>query len=174
MSMLHNITLSYSMIKVTSQREKETWQMIPQSSPSPSWAALQHNKIINLFPGENNIFKTFQRYRGQHKNFPNIFQIFFKYFENLPKIPRSTRGISTFPNPGGSLGEEKINVKIYFWSLLTWGNHLMIWWSTLYFVVDMFAYMGKPSARTAPTSGTSRLGSSILGIRSEGRRTITT
>ena len=45
------------------------------------------------------------------------------YFENLPKIPRSTRGISTFPNPGGSLGEEKINIKIYFWSLLTWGNH---------------------------------------------------
>ena len=94
-------------------------------------------------------------------------------FENLPKIPRSTRGISTFPNPGGSLGEEKINVKIFLIFAYI-GNHLMIWWSTLYFVVDMFAYMGKPSARTAPTSGTSRLGSSILGIRSEGRRTITT
>ena len=77
------------MIKVTSQREKETWQMIPQSSPSPSWAALQHNKVLNLFPGEKN------------------------YFENLPKIPRSTRGISTFPNPGGSLGEEKINVELF-------------------------------------------------------------
>ena len=45
------------------------------------------------------------------------------YFENLPKIPRSTRGISTFPNPGGSLGEEKINVKIFL----------------------IFAYIGKPS-----------------------------
>ena len=65
MSMRQIITLSYSMIKVKSQREKETWQMIPQSSPSPSWAALQHNKVINLFPGEKIILKTFQRYRGQ-------------------------------------------------------------------------------------------------------------
>ena len=149
MSMLHNITLSYSMIKVKSQREKETWQMIPQSSPSPSWAALQHNKVINLFPGEKIILKTFQRYRGQ------------------PEVSQPSRIL-------GAAWEKKRCTLRYFWSLLTWGNHLMIWWSTLYFVVDMFAYMGKPSARTAPTSGTSRLGSSILGIRSEGRRTITT
>ena len=101
------------------------------------------------FPGEKIILKTFQRYRGQ------------------PEVSQPSRIL-------GAAWEKKRSMLEYFWSLLTWGNHLMIWWSTLYFVVDMFAYMGKPSARTAPTSGTSRLGSSILGIRSEGRRTITT
>ena len=132
-------------------------------------------------PATQQGYKFVSRGKNYFENLPKVntktFQIFPKKFSNILKTFQRYRGQPEVSQPSRILGaawEKKRSMLKYFWSLLTWGNHLMIWWSTLYFVVDMFAYMGKPSARTAPTSGTSRLGSSILGIRSEGRRTITT
>ena len=119
MSRLHNITLSCSMIKVKSQREKETWQMIPQSSPSPSWAALQHNMVINLFPGEKIILKTFQRYRGQHKNLPNILKTFQRY-QGPPEVSQPSRIL-------GAAWEKKRSTLKYIFDLCLHGE--TIWWS---------------------------------------------
>ena len=46
-------------------------------------------------------------YAQIHPYMPIYTQIYANYIStNLPNMPRSTRGISTFPNPGGNLGKN--------------------------------------------------------------------
>ena len=78
-------------------------------------------KYTNIF-----ILYNYQpaEYAHLHPYMPIYTQIYvYDISANLPNMPRSTRGISTFPNPGGSLGKSLSNgVKWTFFTALSSNN----------------------------------------------------
>ena len=82
-------------------------------------------------PATQQGYKFVSRGKNYFENLPKVntktFQIFSKYFSNILKTFQRYRGQPEVSQPSRILGaawEKKRSMLKYFWSLLTWGNHL--------------------------------------------------